>query len=222
MPAGGVGHREHRVGGGHAVELEVATETEAAGVHELLVLRRALLDERPARAVARAARRPVPRRGPITMPGVGNVTVAGGSGAASATVQNGWSSGAASMANAFMHQYGEPAELYDSRHPAVVVAVADREHAVAVADRSRAPPPEVAQRETAHRRPVEGVDVGQGERTPEAALRQAVGQAPAERERAAVGREPVLELGCETIARARRSARRPRGRPDPDAARTSP
>ena len=48
------------------------------------------------------------------MPGVRRVTVAGGGGAASATVQNGWSSGAASMVNAFMHQYGEPAELYDS------------------------------------------------------------------------------------------------------------
>ncbi len=55
-----------------------------------------------------------PSSWPSTMPGVDSETVAGGVGAASSTVQNGWSSGAASIVNAFMHQYGEPAELYDS------------------------------------------------------------------------------------------------------------
>ncbi len=45
------------------------------------------------------------------MPGVDSETVAGGFDVASSTVQNGWSSGAASKVNAFMHQYGEPAEL---------------------------------------------------------------------------------------------------------------
>jgi len=37
--------------------------------------------------------------------------VDGRGGGASSTVQKGWSSRAASMVNAFMHQYGEPAEL---------------------------------------------------------------------------------------------------------------
>ncbi len=79
-------------------------------------------------------------------------------------------------------------------HPAVVVAVADRHHAVAVADRPLAPPAEVTQRHAAHLRPVEGVDVGQRERTPEAALRHAVGEAATERDRATIAREPVREL----------------------------
>ena len=94
--------------------VEVAAETEPARVRELVVLRR-----RPARrttspAAARAARPPGRRRVRSPCPACGSVTVAGGGGAASSTVQNGWSSGAASMVNAFMHQYGEPAELYDS------------------------------------------------------------------------------------------------------------
>ena len=55
-----------------------------------------------------------PSSRPSTRPGVRRVTVGGSDGSSSGTVQNGWSSGAASIVNAFMHQYGEPAELYDS------------------------------------------------------------------------------------------------------------
>ena len=94
--------------------VEVAAEAEAARVRELVVLRRRLCstNDQPGGCAISATTWPSSR--PITMPGVRSVTVAGGGGAASSTVQNGWSSGAASMANAFMHQYGEPAELYDS------------------------------------------------------------------------------------------------------------
>ena len=106
-------------------------------------------------------------------------------------------------------------------HAAVVVAVTDRQHAVAVADRSFAPPPQVPERETANLGPVEGVDVGQRQRAPEAALRHAVGEAASERQRAAVGGEPVTELAGKPRARSTYRAAAARS-PSPDAASTRP
>ena len=91
-------------------------------------------------------------------------------------------------------------------HAAVVVAVADRQHAVAVADRlvrstsggdatrARAPPASRARR----RRPARA--------RPRSCPAHAVGEAATERHRAPVGGEPVLELGREPRP-ARRSAR---------------
>ena len=164
-----------------------------------------------------------PSSRPITTPGVGNVTVAGGGGAASCdgperVVVRRREHG--ERLHAPVRRAGRVVRL---AHPAIVVAVADREHAVAVADRScvlhhrrwrNARPRTVAQSRAS--------TSARASAPQHAALRHPVRHAPAERERAAVGREPVLELGCEKIERARRSARRRARSPNPDAARTSP
>ena len=107
-----VGHRQHRIGGSEPVHREVAAEAEPARVRELLVLRVGLLDERPPRRL-REQRDHLAVVVPETMPACATRPSRPGrrsllDGPERMVV------GAASMVNAFMHQYGEPAELYDS------------------------------------------------------------------------------------------------------------
>ena len=79
-------------------------------------------------------------------------------------------------------------------HIQVRICVTDGQQAIGRKDGLAAPPPQVPKRQALDDTPRERLYIRERQRAPEAALREAVGQATAKRERRAVGGKPVDEV----------------------------